>query len=163
MTRLDEIGERRLIEGLFTERYGRSSQTFGDDCAYLLDTEGGGIVASTDPAPRPVAWQLGFEDYFHWGWLLAACNLSDLADSWMVSTSAAGGMGAQLSVGTSRKGRSSGAKLQLSVAQERGSLCREGALVQAMSCWLLASLEISGVRSWLLGTVWTSVPSCSML
>jgi thiamine-monophosphate kinase len=79
VTRLDNIGERRLIEGLFTERYGKSGHTFGDDCAYLFDAEGDGIVASTDPAPRPVAWDLGFRDYFHWGWLLAACNLSDLA------------------------------------------------------------------------------------
>lgn len=79
MTRLDNIGERRLIEGLFTTRYGRPGRTFGDDCAYLFDAQGDGIVASTDPAPRPVAWDLGFKDYFHWGWLLAACNLSDLA------------------------------------------------------------------------------------
>jgi thiamine-monophosphate kinase len=79
MTRLDNIGERRLIDNVFSNRYARSGHGFGDDCAFLFETEHGSIVASTDPAPRPVAWELGFKDYFYWGWLLAACNLSDLA------------------------------------------------------------------------------------
>lgn len=78
MTRLDEIGERRLIDGLFSRRYKETSYNFGDDCALLLNVGDDAIVASTDPAPQPVAWELGFQDYFHWGWLLAACNLSDL-------------------------------------------------------------------------------------
>ena len=79
MARLNEIGERRLIDEVFATRYSREGYTFGDDCALIIDTPAGAIVASTDPAPQPVAWELGFKDYYHWGWLLGAVNLSDLA------------------------------------------------------------------------------------
>lgn len=79
MPKLNEIGERRLIEEIFAKRYKRPGFTFGDDCALLVNTAEGAIVASTDPAPQPVAWEIGFRDYYHWGWLLGASNLSDLA------------------------------------------------------------------------------------
>jgi thiamine-monophosphate kinase len=79
MTRLYEIGERRLIDTVFADRYKHGGQRFGDDCVFLMDTPQGALVASTDPASQPVAWDLGFRDYYHWGWLLAASNLSDLA------------------------------------------------------------------------------------
>lgn len=79
MTKLGDIGERGLVNGLLARRYSAESFAFGDDCAVLVQTPGGAIVGSVDPAPRPVAWELGFKDYFHWGWLLGAINLSDLA------------------------------------------------------------------------------------
>jgi thiamine-monophosphate kinase len=34
---------------------------------------------TTDPCPHPVADLVGFSDYYYWGWLLGAINLSDLA------------------------------------------------------------------------------------
>jgi thiamine-monophosphate kinase len=79
MTKLSDIGERHLIDEFFAPRYSKQSYSFGDDCSVVLVTPEGAIVASIDPAPRPVAWELGIKDYFHWGWLLGAINLSDMA------------------------------------------------------------------------------------
>jgi thiamine-monophosphate kinase len=79
MTKLGDIGERRLIDDFFAPRYSRHGFSFGDDCSIVLVTSEGTIVESVDPAPRPVAWELDLKDYFHWGWLLGAINLSDLA------------------------------------------------------------------------------------
>lgn len=76
---LDDVGERRLIRELLLPRYGLSSQWFGDDCVPIVPRNGHMLVLSTDPAPRPVAYEFGMKDPFHWGWLLAAVNLSDLA------------------------------------------------------------------------------------
>jgi thiamine-monophosphate kinase len=81
--RLIDVGERGLIADYLRPRYGPYGQwRFGDDCAVMLDTRltgAGYVVATTDPAPKPVAWELGYADYFHWGWLLAAINWSDIA------------------------------------------------------------------------------------
>lgn len=79
MTKLGDIGERSLINDLLANRYSRPGYSFGDDCAVVARTPEWTIVESIDPAPRPVAWELGIRDYFHWGWLLGAINLSDLA------------------------------------------------------------------------------------
>jgi thiamine-monophosphate kinase len=79
MSKLGDIGERRLTGELFASRYTRPGFSFGDDCAVVVRTPEWTIVESVDPAPPPVAWDLGFKDYFHWGWLLGAVNLSDLA------------------------------------------------------------------------------------
>jgi thiamine-monophosphate kinase len=79
MTKLGDIGERKLVNDLLASRYSRPGFSFGDDCAVVARTPEWTIVESIDPAPRPVAWELGIKDYFHWGWLLAAINLSDLA------------------------------------------------------------------------------------
>jgi thiamine-monophosphate kinase len=73
------MGERRLINDIFAARYSRPGFTFGDDCSVIMNSADGLVVASTDPAPRPVAWDLDLKDYYHWGWLLGAINLSDLA------------------------------------------------------------------------------------
>src|SRR5437763_819197 len=77
--RLGDIGERHLITDHLVPRYGGLNINFGDDCAIAVDSPTGIVVATTDPAPEPVAWRLGFSDYYHWGWLLAAINLSDIA------------------------------------------------------------------------------------
>jgi thiamine-monophosphate kinase len=79
MIELGDIGERRLINDLLAPRYTRPGFSFGDDCAVIVRTPEWTIVESIDPAPRPIAWDLGIKDYFHWGWLLGAINLSDLA------------------------------------------------------------------------------------
>src|SRR4051812_30627116 len=79
MTTLNTLGERRIIAEVFAKRYAHRERPFGDDCAVVMETPTGTIVASTDPSPKPVAWELGIRDYYHWGWLLASINLSDLA------------------------------------------------------------------------------------
>jgi thiamine-monophosphate kinase len=76
---LGDMGERRVVREILTARYGGRGNAFGDDCATVLVTPAGVVVATTDPAPRPVAQELGFDDPYYWGWLLAALNLSDLA------------------------------------------------------------------------------------
>jgi thiamine-monophosphate kinase len=84
-TRLVDIGERHLVSDYLAPRYGGGSKwRFGDDCAVILDTrespaEDCLILATTDPGPRPVAWDLGFKDYYYWGWLTATLNWSDIA------------------------------------------------------------------------------------
>ena len=30
------------------------------------------------PAPRPVGFELGYDNYYYWGWLLVALNVSDI-------------------------------------------------------------------------------------
>src|SRR5690348_5822441 len=79
---LSDLGERRIVEEILRPRYDRG-QGFGDDCAILdwpgAPPAGAQLVASTDPAPRPVAATLGFSDPYYEGWLLATANLSDLA------------------------------------------------------------------------------------
>ena len=80
--KLDEIGERKIISEILTERYGGSkSDYFGNDCALIPSNFSASsvIVATTDPYPLPMASILGYEDLYYWGWLLATINLSDLA------------------------------------------------------------------------------------
>lgn len=79
MPKLGNIGERRLVNDILAPRYAVPGFSFGDDCAVVARTPEWTIVESVDPAPRPVAWDLDIKDYFHWGWLLGAINLSDLA------------------------------------------------------------------------------------
>lgn len=78
---LGALGERRIVEQLLRPRYESYSSAFGDDCAWLMTTgrSDGILVATTDPCPPPMAALLGFTDYYYYGWLLAAINLSDLA------------------------------------------------------------------------------------
>ena len=81
--RLDELGERRIIDEILRPRYGIPASTyFGDDCARVVEASsigGGTVVATTDPCPEPMATVLGFSDPYYRGWLLATINLSDLA------------------------------------------------------------------------------------
>ncbi len=75
---LGDHGERRIVSEILASRYQDKVPQFGDDCAVVATRPDGMIIATTDPAPKPVAWQLGYADYYYWGWLLAAINLSDL-------------------------------------------------------------------------------------
>jgi thiamine-monophosphate kinase len=81
--RLDELGERRIIEEILRPRYGSHKwERFGDDCAFVADGSvvgSGYVVATTDPCPEPMAAFLGYTDLYYRGWLLATINLSDLA------------------------------------------------------------------------------------
>lgn len=78
--RLGDIGERKIVSEILAKRYRAGNATFGDDVADF-GSSSGTLVATTDPAPRPAVWDLGPEDYFDWGWLLGALNLSDIAAS----------------------------------------------------------------------------------
>lgn len=80
--RLEDLGERRIIDEILRKRYGQiEGEHFGDDCAFVAQVSHltGRIVATTDPCPMPMASLLGFTDLYYWGWLLATINLSDLA------------------------------------------------------------------------------------
>jgi thiamine-monophosphate kinase len=81
--RLDELGERRIIEDILRPRYGwQESNRFGDDCAVVAEggtLANGLVVATTDPCPEPMSSFLGYFDFYYRGWLLATINLSDLA------------------------------------------------------------------------------------
>lgn len=72
-----DLGERAIVR-LLKERYSAHERSIGDDCAIITQVDGVFVVATTDPAPRPVCWELGYQDYYYWGWLLAALNLSDV-------------------------------------------------------------------------------------
>jgi thiamine-monophosphate kinase len=80
--RLDQIGERTIINEILAARYGDSNgDYFGNDCAIVSTnfSPSSLVVATTDPCPEPMASLLGFDDLFYWGWLLATINLSDIA------------------------------------------------------------------------------------
>src|SRR5258707_14371590 len=81
--RLDDLGERRIIEEIMRPRYGDQwPEDFGHDCAIVGETDswpGRTVVATTDPCPEPMASFLGYKDLYYRGWLLATINLSDLA------------------------------------------------------------------------------------
>jgi thiamine-monophosphate kinase len=77
--RLDELGERRIIHEVLAPRYAHSAMNFGDDCACLSIPDSASLVFTTDPCPPPMATELGFDDWYYRGWLLATINLSDLA------------------------------------------------------------------------------------
>ena len=77
--RLLDLGERAIISDILAPRYRDGNLTFGDDVADFGSSGAGTIVATTDPAPTPVAWSYFEVDFFDWGWLLGALNLSDLA------------------------------------------------------------------------------------
>lgn len=78
---LGDLGERRIVSEWLAPRYRRQNVTFGDDVADFGSGMAGTLVASTDPAPEPAAWRFIERDYFDWGWLLGALNLSDIAAS----------------------------------------------------------------------------------
>lgn len=77
---LRDVGERKIVSEILSKRYRGGNVTFGDDVADF-GSHHGTLVATTDPAPEPVAWRFLKKDYFDWGWLLGALNLSDIAAS----------------------------------------------------------------------------------
>ncbi len=77
MASLEQIGERNIIDNIIMERF-RNIKAQDDDCA-VIELGGETVLLTTDPAPEPVAFQLGFVDYYYYGWLTVIVNLSDLA------------------------------------------------------------------------------------
>ena len=75
--KLADLGERKIVERL-QSRYEDRRHHIGDDCAVVYENSGSFVLATTDPAPKPVCAEFGFDDLYYWGWLLAAINLSDL-------------------------------------------------------------------------------------
>jgi thiamine-monophosphate kinase len=77
---LGSLGERQLVSEVLAPRY-RASASFGDDCAVIpeLPSWPFELVATTDPCPEPLAFSLGYHDWYYQGWLLGTINFSDLA------------------------------------------------------------------------------------
>lgn len=74
---LEQIGERNIIDNIIMERF-RNIKAQDDDCA-IMELGSETVLLTTDPAPEPIAFQLGFCDYYYYGWLTVIVNLSDLA------------------------------------------------------------------------------------
>lgn len=74
---LEQLGERNIIDNIIMERF-RNIKAQDDDCA-IMELGGETLLLTTDPAPRPIAFSLGFCDYYYYGWLTVIANLSDLA------------------------------------------------------------------------------------
>ncbi len=77
MASLEQIGERNIIDSIIMERF-RNIKAQDDDCA-VIELGDEIVLLTTDPAPEPIAFQLGFLDYYYYGWLTVIVNLSDLA------------------------------------------------------------------------------------
>jgi thiamine-monophosphate kinase len=78
-SRLRDFGERRVVAELLRPRY-RDQLAYGDDCAVVaLPAQPCEVVLTTDPCPFPLVCALGSDSLYHWGWLLATINFSDLA------------------------------------------------------------------------------------
>ncbi len=78
MDKLSDLGERLITERLLFPRYGKQ-EDYGDDCCIIPFGKSKCVVWTIDPCPQPMSWQLGYKDYYYFGWLLATINLSDLA------------------------------------------------------------------------------------
>jgi len=84
LTLLD-LGEREILNSIVFPSIARSRaglSGIGDDCAILELPQGieqPVLVATADPCPKPVIFELFDPDYWHYGWLTAVINLSDLA------------------------------------------------------------------------------------
>ncbi|MEY8325752.1 thiamine-phosphate kinase [Lachnospiraceae bacterium 54-11] len=74
---LEQIGERNIINNIIMERF-HNIKAQDDDCA-IVEIGNETLLLTTDPAPEPIAFQLGFHDYYYYGWLTVIVNLSDLA------------------------------------------------------------------------------------
>lgn len=82
--RLCDLGETSIIEKLILPQFPNITNYRNsiDDCA-ILDiplTQGiNSIVQTSDPCPPPVIFELFDPDFYHYGWLTATINASDLA------------------------------------------------------------------------------------
>lgn len=84
METLGDLGERSIIRNFFAQERASEDQILvgiGDDAAVINIDEGDSkqIVVTTDSAPTPVIWDLGWQDYFYFGWYSVMVNVSDLA------------------------------------------------------------------------------------
>lgn len=81
---LADLGEREIISRFFTNisgDYAHIALGIGDDAAVvnLPKNQSNQIVITTDSAPTPVIWSLGWYDYYYLGWYSIMVNVSDLA------------------------------------------------------------------------------------
>jgi thiamine-monophosphate kinase len=83
--KLIDLGEHGILTSIVFPAIGRSrtgSAGLGDDCAVIELPPSGDdsvLVATADPCPRPVVFELFDADYWHYGWMTVIINLSDLA------------------------------------------------------------------------------------
>lgn len=79
--RVEDLGERRLVDEVFAKRYAGSTINFGDDVALFdsMRSTSGFVVGTTDPCPFPASSLVGKYSYYSHGYLLGTINLSDLA------------------------------------------------------------------------------------
>ena len=83
--RLDELGEQGILSSIVFPSIARSSAGaggLGDDCAIVEippSPPGMSLVATIDPCPQPLVFELFDQDYWHFGWMTLVINLSDLA------------------------------------------------------------------------------------
>ena len=83
---LGELGESRITNEIIRQAFrdkSRYEQFIGDDVARIDPDlqEDEVLVATVDPCPRPIAFDLGKIDYRYFGWLCMVISLSDLSAS----------------------------------------------------------------------------------
>lgn len=83
--RLGDLGEQHILSSIVfrsIERSASGAGALGDDCAVVGLPEaiaGSSLVATIDPCPHPLVFELFDHDYSHFGWMTMVINLSDLA------------------------------------------------------------------------------------
>jgi thiamine-monophosphate kinase len=81
---LNDLGEFKIINEIVLPAFekNKSLLPLGDDCAYLsLPNYPDLLVVTSDPAPKPLVWNLGYESYWVWGWYSVLINVSDIASA----------------------------------------------------------------------------------
>jgi thiamine-monophosphate kinase len=79
---LGDWGEFRLLKEVVIPALsaGYLAGPLGDDCCVVPIAPGADeIILTSDAAPRPLVWELGYECYQTWGWYSVLINASDLA------------------------------------------------------------------------------------
>lgn len=82
---LSDLGEHGILNSIVfpgIKGSAAGADGLGDDCALVPvpgAPPGAGLLVTTDPCPRPVAFDLIEQDYWYYGWLTVVINLSDLA------------------------------------------------------------------------------------
>src|SRR5262249_34178470 len=85
VSRLIDLGEQKILSSIVFPSIARSaagSAGLGDRFALFQvqgAPEGTALVATIDPCPLPLIFELFDPDYWHYGWMTAVINLSDLA------------------------------------------------------------------------------------
>jgi len=83
--RLGDLGEQGILNSIVFPSIARSAagaEGLGDDCAVVelpANPRGTSLVATVDPCPQPLAFELFDHDYWHYGWMTLVINISDLA------------------------------------------------------------------------------------
>jgi thiamin-phosphate kinase len=83
--KLVDLGEQNILGSIVFPSIARSvagAAGLGDDCAIVeipAVPPGTSLLATIDPCPQPLAFELFDRDYWHFGWMTLVINLSDLA------------------------------------------------------------------------------------